>query len=125
MANIVDMKTVLKFLGLDALTTEDKNLELIRDSVESWISTYCRRNLVSTNYKEKYDGTGCNSLVLDNYPIISLKKPLMKDLNDTLLTHKISSQIFKALQYMPLKLIPNIETVFCQFEKCHPHLRDN
>jgi hypothetical protein len=72
---MVDMRVVLKFLGLDLVTTEDKNLELIRNAVEAWIQTvYCRRNLVSTSYKEKYDGTGCNSLVLDNYPIISLNR---------------------------------------------------
>ena len=75
MSNLVDLRVVLKFLGLDALTSADKNLELIRDSVESWIQTvYCRRTLVETTYKEKYDGTGCNSLVLDNYPITSLSR---------------------------------------------------
>ena len=48
---------------------------VIKDATEAWIQTvYCRRNLISTSYKEKYDGTGCNSLVLDNYPIIALNR---------------------------------------------------
>lgn len=71
-SNLVTIANVLTFLGL---TVTDDKVTIIHASVEAWIQTvYCRRNIVSTSYKEKYDGTGCNSLVLDNYPIISLNR---------------------------------------------------
>lgn len=72
MSSLVAIADVLTFLGL---TVTDAKLTIIHAAVEDWIQTvYCRRNLVSTSYKEKYDGTGCNSLVLDNYPIIALNR---------------------------------------------------
>ena len=72
---LVVKKDVLKFLGLDTLATEDKNLDLIISSVEAWIQTvYCRRSFESTAYKERYDGTGDTVLLLDYYPIISLNR---------------------------------------------------
>lgn len=75
MPNIVDMKTVFKFLGIDILTTADKNIELIRDATEAWVqNVYCRKNLVATSYKEQYDGTGGNYLSLDNYPITAVNR---------------------------------------------------
>ena len=75
MGNLVDLRTVLKFLGLDSQTTEDKNLELIRDAVEDWIQNiYCDRTLTETAYKERYDGTGTGILFLDNHPITSLDR---------------------------------------------------
>lgn len=71
-SNLVTIADVLTFLGL---TVTDAKVTIIHASVEAWIQTvYCRRTLVSTNYKEKYDGTADNSLVLDNYPIISLNR---------------------------------------------------
>lgn len=75
MSTLVNMKDVLKFLGLDSLTTADKNIELIQNGVEAWIQTvYCRRTFTSTSYKERYDGTGTDTLLLDYYPIVSLNR---------------------------------------------------
>ena len=70
MSYLVEMKDILNFLGLNAETTADRNIDLIRLGVEEWIQTvHCRRTLVSANYKERYDGTGDQFLLLDNYPI--------------------------------------------------------
>lgn len=73
--SLVEKKTVLKFLGLEELATEDKNLDLIISSVEAWIQTvYCRRAFEDVSYKERYDGTGTDTLLLDYYPIITLNR---------------------------------------------------
>lgn len=75
MANLVEMGVVLKFLGLETLTTEDPNIELIRNAVESWIQkVYCQVDLVSTQHKEKYDGSGTSAFCLNHYPVISLNR---------------------------------------------------
>lgn len=70
MSHIVELKDVLKFLDLESIEYSDKNLELIRDSVEDWVQDiYCRRKLVTTSYRERYDGSGDEYLILDNYPV--------------------------------------------------------
>jgi hypothetical protein len=67
------MKDVLKFLDLDSIEYSDKNLDLIRNAVESWIQeVYCRRTLVSTTYRERYDGNNDPYLILDNYPVTAV-----------------------------------------------------
>jgi hypothetical protein len=75
MANLelVSMKEVVNFLGLDSEETEDKNLNLLALAVEDWVQNiYCHKKIVSADYTERYDGTGDQYLLLDNYPIISL-----------------------------------------------------
>lgn len=72
---LVAKKDVLKFLGIDGLSIEDKNIDLIIAGVEEWIqSVYCHRDFESTDYKERYDGTDTDTLYLDYYPIISLNR---------------------------------------------------
>jgi len=73
MSHIVELKDVLKFLDLESIEYSDKNLELIRDAVEDWVQdVYCRRTLLSTDYRERYDGTGDSYLILDNYPVTAV-----------------------------------------------------
>ncbi len=61
-------KTVLRI----STTTYDALLTALIAGVSQAIKTYCRRDLVSTEYVELYDGTGSHSLVLRRFPIISL-----------------------------------------------------
>lgn len=84
MSYLVEMKDVLNFLGLSAETTADKNIDVIRLGVEEWIQTvHCRRTLVSASYKERYDGTGDQFLLLDNYPITAINR-LSVDTDDAI-----------------------------------------
>lgn len=69
------MKEVLNFLGLDAVVTADKNIDLIKLAVEDWIqSVYCKRTLINKEYTERYDGTGDVELLLNNYPVVALNR---------------------------------------------------
>lgn len=84
MSYLVEMKDILNFLGLNAETTPDRNIDLIRLGVESWVqNVYCRRTLVNASYKERYDGTGDQFLLLDNYPINSVNR-LSVDTDDAI-----------------------------------------
>lgn len=75
MSHLVEVKEVIDFLGLNALTVADKNLTAIQLGVEQWIEkVHCRRTFALTNHKERYDGTGSQFLYVDNYPIVSLNK---------------------------------------------------
>jgi len=49
----------------------------IRDAIEKAASDYCKREFVSTSYKKKYDGTGTNKLLLNDYPVTSLTRLAM------------------------------------------------
>jgi len=72
---LVTKKDVLKFVGIDGLAIEDKNIDFIISGVEKWIQeVYCSRNFASDDYKERYDGTDSDILFLDNFPIISLNR---------------------------------------------------
>jgi hypothetical protein len=46
----------------------------IRDAVEEWLQSYCGRTFGSTVYKERYDGSGSNKLILNQYPVISIER---------------------------------------------------
>lgn len=75
MAGLVDMKEVMAFLGIDSISTPDKNIDLLKSAVETWVQqTYCHQNLAQASYKELYDGTGTEELLLDHYPVISLNR---------------------------------------------------
>ena len=60
----------LNFLDVE----EDEVVLTIRDAVEDAVSSYCRRNFISTSYKKKYDGTGTPKLLLDDYPVTALTR---------------------------------------------------
>jgi len=47
----------------------------IRNAVEEWIQkVYCRRTFESASYKERYDGSGTQYLMLKNIPITALSR---------------------------------------------------
>jgi len=53
-------------------TSHDDLIELLIKSATDFIENYCGRRLIETTYtNEKYDGTGCNYLLLKNYPVNS------------------------------------------------------
>lgn len=72
--SLVAMKDIVVFLGLDTETIADKNLGILHTSIEAWVDRYCGRAFSSTSYKERYDGTGTQELILDYHPIISLNR---------------------------------------------------
>jgi len=63
-----DFKT---YLGIES-SMEDTKLTLLVDATNEFIKNYCHRIFEATDYDELYDGTGTNSLILNNYPIISI-----------------------------------------------------
>lgn len=71
---LVEPEEVVSFLGLEGVSTPDRNIELIQNSVEKWVKQYCRQDFILTAYKERYDGKGTPSLYLRHYPIVTLNK---------------------------------------------------
>jgi len=50
-------------------------VDVIHDSVEDFVTSYCRRTFDSTSYtREKYNSTGGRYLSLDNYPITAIAR---------------------------------------------------
>lgn len=62
------------FIEKESNDSEYPYYATIRDAVEKWIENYCGRILSSTALKERYDGTGDSTLVLDNYPVTSIER---------------------------------------------------
>ena len=70
---LAEVKTYLNISD----TSEDYYLQTLVDMVDAYVKKYTMRNLEETTYtKELYDGPGTNSLVLRNYPIISVTEVL-------------------------------------------------
>jgi len=61
------------FLGTGTLTGTNANvLERIIDSVTEFVENYCKRRFKQTAYtNELYDGTGSDTIILQNYPVSS------------------------------------------------------
>jgi len=68
---LVSNDELYAFLG--ETPTTDLNAS-IRDSVEEWVKSYCGRTFESTAYKERYDGSGSNKLILKQYPVVSIER---------------------------------------------------
>ena len=70
---LAEVKTYLNISD----TSEDYYLQTLVDMVDAYVKKYTMRDLEETTYtKELYDGPGTNSLVLRNYPIISVTEVL-------------------------------------------------
>ncbi|HDY88892.1 MAG TPA: hypothetical protein ENH82_12370 [bacterium] len=49
-------------------------VDWIQDGVEKRIKNYCHKDLESTSYSEKYNGSGSRELSVDNYPITAVSR---------------------------------------------------
>jgi len=73
---LISLSEAKSYLGISD-TSEDHYLQLIVNMVDKYVKKYTMRDLEATDYsKELYDGPGTNSLVLRNYPIISVTEVL-------------------------------------------------
>ena len=64
------------FLGTDDNDSDHPVIAPLRTSVEAWVqNVYCKRNLVSTEYRrDRYDGNNSRLLQLRNYPISNVAR---------------------------------------------------
>lgn len=60
-----------EYLG-DLSDKSDVLLTRIVDAATAAIQSYCGRDFTSASYVEYYDGSGTNTLILNQYPIITL-----------------------------------------------------
>lgn len=74
---------------------QDTLLTALLTSFTALIKTYLNRQLENTNYKQLYDGTGTNRIILDQYPIISVSK-LSQDLDNE---NKVIGDLYSASEY--------------------------
>lgn len=76
MANAIDLTTLAKvkrWLGLASNNLDDQILEDLITSCSDLIREFLGRDIVKLTYtNDVYDGTGADSIVLRQYPIISL-----------------------------------------------------
>lgn len=70
---IVDANDILSYMEVQE--GEDADIiEVIHLAVEAYVKKYCRRDFESTSYRDRYDGTGYNKLVLDNFPVTAITR---------------------------------------------------
>lgn len=77
MANpLVDLTTLayLKaYLGLPAgASTLDAAYEALITAASQWAISYCSRNFIAADYAQRLNGNGTQTLMLPNYPVISV-----------------------------------------------------
>lgn len=85
--------TAAQSIVSDQAATEDPTdiVQTILDSVDKWVKNYCQRDFEQTTYtNELYDGNGETSLLLDNYPVISITR-LATDRDDAIKIKNTSS----------------------------------
>lgn len=59
-------------------TTDDTLLEILINVATDTIESFCKRRFLLTDYSnEVYDGTGQNSLLLKNYPVVTTGKTFL------------------------------------------------
>ena len=75
MANLITRARALYNLNnLAATAAENTTLDALIAAVSAGIERWCRRNFVSTQYDEVYDGIDAAELVLQHFPIISIER---------------------------------------------------
>jgi len=80
MPDLITLEDVKIFLNVaSGSTTHDALLKLLIEQYSAVIEGYCRRKFSQDNYEEVYDGNGKTSLLLDNYPIISIESLTIDD----------------------------------------------
>lgn len=67
------LSQVKQALGLSAASaSRDAYLERQIERTSRQIESYCRRRFVARDYKEYYDGDGSDTLMVGNYPVLSV-----------------------------------------------------
>jgi len=85
--------TAAQSITSDQAAAEDPTsiVQSILNGVDEWIKSYCQRDFEKTTYtNELYDGNGETSLLLDNYPVISISR-LAVDRDDVIKIKNTSS----------------------------------
>ncbi|HNX82476.1 MAG TPA: phage head-tail connector protein [Candidatus Omnitrophota bacterium] len=68
LTTLANVKTALSIVNTD----DDAYLNSLIARVTDEAETYCRRKFADATYTEKYDGNGCQSMQLKQYPITSI-----------------------------------------------------
>ncbi len=75
MPNLITRARALYNLNnLGATAAENTTLDALIAAVSAGIERWCRRNFVSTQYDEVYDGSNATELVLQHFPLISIER---------------------------------------------------
>ena len=70
--SLADVKTYLTRAGVAFGSDNDTILEMLINSVSTWVRSFVGRNLIQTTHTEYYNGGGGTDLILKNRPIISV-----------------------------------------------------
>src|SRR5258705_13298804 len=68
---LVTLASAKAALGITA-STEDNTIEALINRMSQLASTYCARKFVSDDYTQDYAGSGCDALLVHNYPVTTL-----------------------------------------------------
>lgn len=71
MANLTTLDALKLWLGEEA-DKSDERLTVAVAAASAFVESYCQRRFTSETYTEYHDGTDCDMLELDQFPIISV-----------------------------------------------------
>lgn len=70
---IVSASDILDYLEVEEGEESDL-IEVVHLAVEKLVKNYCHRDFEVTSYRERYNGDGSNTLVLDNFPVTAITR---------------------------------------------------